>query len=63
MRIAEELGSKLAANIVLLGYLVESTGVVSLEAMEEAIRNTVNPRHLDLDLRALDAGCKQAARP
>lgn len=61
IRIAEELGNRLAANIVLLGYLIGATGVVSRAAMEEAIRKTVRERHLELDLRALDAGIEAAA--
>lgn len=61
IRIAEDLGNKLAANIVLLGYLVGATGVISLEAMEAAIRETVNPRHLDLDLQALAEGHRLAS--
>jgi len=61
IRIAEELGNKLAANIVLLGYLIGASEVVSRDAMEEAIRATVRPQHLDLDLRALDAGIARAA--
>lgn len=60
IRIAEKLGNKLAANIVLLGYLVGATGVVSMEAMEETIRETVHPRHLELDLQALAEGHRLA---
>ncbi|MDH3613926.1 MAG: 2-oxoacid:acceptor oxidoreductase family protein [Gammaproteobacteria bacterium] len=56
VKIAEELGNKLAANIVVLGYLIGATNAVSLHAMEEAIRATVNARHLDLDMQALNAG-------
>jgi len=59
-RIAKELGSKLAANIVLLGYLLGATGVVSRKSMEDAIRATVAKQHLDLDLRALEAGIEMA---
>ncbi len=58
--IAAELGNKLAANIVALGYIVGSAQPVSFHAMEQAIRATVNERHLDLDLRAFDAGFKAA---
>ena len=58
--IAAELGNKLAANIVALGYIVGSAQPVSYHAMEQAIRKTVNKRHLDLDLRAFDAGYKFA---
>lgn len=55
-RIATGLGSKVVANIVLLAYLAESTGVVSIESLNQAIRATVAPRHLDLNLKAFDAG-------
>jgi len=61
IRMAEELGNKLAANIVLLGYLIGATRVVSRDGMEQAIRATVAERHLDIDLRALDAGIAAAA--
>lgn len=56
IKIAEELGNKLAANIVVLGYLIGATKAVSFRAMEEAIRETVHERHQDLDMRALNAG-------
>lgn len=60
IRMAEALGNKLAANIILLGYLIGATGVVSREAMEAAIRKTVKEQHLELDLKALDAGIEAA---
>jgi len=60
-KIAQELGNRLAANIVMLGYLIGATKVVSHRAMQEAIRATVNERHLELDMRALDAGFQLAA--
>jgi len=59
-KIAEELGSRLAANVVILGYLVGKTGVVSRESAEEAIRTTVKKQIVDLDLRAFDAGMSLA---
>ncbi len=55
-RIADTLGSKVVANIVLLSYLAASTGIVSVDALERAIESTVAPRHLDLNRRAFDAG-------
>ena len=60
IRIAEELGSKIVANIVMLGCLVGKTGIVSRESVEEAIRSTVKEHVLDLDLKALDAGIRFA---
>jgi 2-oxoglutarate ferredoxin oxidoreductase subunit gamma len=59
-KIADELGSRLVANVVMLGYLVEMTRVVSRESVEEAIRSTVKKQHVELDLKALDAGISQA---
>ena len=56
IEIASGLGNKLAANIVVLGYVIGATGVVSREAMEETIRTSVRAAHLELDLNALDAG-------
>ncbi len=58
--IAEKLGNRLTTNVVLLGYLVEKTGVVSREALEAAIRDTVRPEHHEIDMRALEAGARAA---
>ncbi|MDH3747885.1 MAG: 2-oxoacid:acceptor oxidoreductase family protein [Gammaproteobacteria bacterium] len=59
-KIAEDLGSRLATNVVILGYLVGKTGVVSRESVEAAIRATVKKQIVDLDLKALDAGMSLA---
>jgi 2-oxoglutarate ferredoxin oxidoreductase subunit gamma len=59
-RMAEELGNKLVTNVVLLGYLVGVTGVVSPEAVKQAIRETVKERVIELDLRAFEAGYERA---
>lgn len=59
-KIAEDLGSRLATNVVILGYLVGKTGVVSRESVEQAIRATVKPKIVELNLQALDAGFSQA---
>ncbi len=60
-RIAEELGNRIVTNVVVFGFLVGSTGVVSRQAAEQAIRATVKPAALDLNLRAFEAGCDRAA--
>jgi len=59
-RLAEELGNRIVTNVVLLGYVVGQTGVVSREAAEEAIRTTVKTKVVDLNLRAFDAGFSRA---
>jgi 2-oxoglutarate ferredoxin oxidoreductase subunit gamma len=55
-RIADELGSRLVSNLVILGYLVGRTGVVSRASVVEAIRTTVRAEFVELDMKALDAG-------
>jgi len=62
-RIAEGLGNKMAANVVMLGFLTGATEVVSRKAMEESIRTTVRARFVDLNLRAFAQGFELAKEP
>jgi 2-oxoglutarate ferredoxin oxidoreductase subunit gamma len=55
-RTAEELGNRIVANVVMLGYLSGLTGIVPSEAMEEAIRTEIRARAVDLNLRAFGRG-------
>jgi 2-oxoglutarate ferredoxin oxidoreductase subunit gamma len=57
---AEELGTRMAANVVMLGYLIGTRDIVSRESVEQAIRTTVKSRIVDLNLAALDAGINLA---
>jgi len=57
---AAELGTKLAANVVMFGYLVGKTGVVSRDAAEQAIRSMLKPSIVDMNLRALEVGINLA---
>lgn len=61
-QIAEELGNRLATNVVMLGYLVARTNVVSLESIEQAIRTTLQPRVIDLNLKAFAEGIDYATQ-
>jgi 2-oxoglutarate ferredoxin oxidoreductase subunit gamma len=54
--LAEQLGRRMVANIAMLGFLTAVTEIVSVEAMEEAIRTTVPEKTIDLNLRAFRAG-------
>ncbi len=55
-RLAEELGRKIVANIVMLGFLAAVTDVVSVEAMREAVRTSVPKGTEELNLRAFERG-------
>jgi len=55
-RLAEELGRKIVANIVMLGFLAAVTDVVSVEAMREAVRTSVPKGTEELNLKAFEKG-------
>ena len=55
-RLAEELGARISANIVMLGFLTGVTRLLSHEAMEEAIATSVPARTVELNLRAFTKG-------
>jgi 2-oxoglutarate ferredoxin oxidoreductase subunit gamma len=55
-RFAVELGNRMVANVIMLGFLCATTGVVSREALEESIRTTVRPGLVELNLRAFAHG-------
>jgi len=55
-RLADELGRKIVANVVMLGALAAITGVVSRDAMREAILSSVPPRTVELNERAFETG-------
>ena len=56
LRLADQLGRRIVANIVMLGFWTAVAKYVSRGAMEEAIRSTVPPRTVDLNLRAFASG-------
>ena len=55
-RFAEEMGAKIVANIVMLGFFNAITGVVSPEAVKKAVSSSVPSRLVDLNLKAFDKG-------
>lgn len=62
-RIAEELGNKVVANIVMLGFLAGVTpGLAPVQALLEAVRSAVPPRTVALNERAFEAGLEQGRR-
>jgi len=55
-RIAEELGRKMVMNIVMVGFLTAVTGIVSEEAAREAVKDSVPPATIDLNMKAFQRG-------
>jgi 2-oxoglutarate ferredoxin oxidoreductase subunit gamma len=59
-RTAEKLGRRMAANIVMLGFLVGCTDLVSVAAMREAVKTSVPPGTEDFNFSALEQGLEFA---
>jgi 2-oxoglutarate ferredoxin oxidoreductase subunit gamma len=59
-RLAEQLGRRIVANMVMLGFLTGVTGLVSPDAMREAIKSSVPAGMVELNLNAFDQGLEQA---
>jgi len=55
-RLAEGLNKKIVANIVILGYLVTKTDVVTENALIESIKDSVPKHTLELNLKAFEQG-------
>jgi 2-oxoglutarate ferredoxin oxidoreductase subunit gamma len=56
----KETGRSVVANVVMLGFLTSVTGIVSREAMEQAIRDTVPRGTEELNLKAFHMGLEMA---
>lgn len=54
--LAEKVGRRIVLNMVALGFLCRSTGVVGPDAMRAAIRSSVPKGTDELNLRAFEAG-------
>ncbi len=55
-RFAEEMGNRIFANLVMLGFFTAITKVVTPEAMKKALPGLVPKRFLELNIRAFDKG-------
>jgi 2-oxoglutarate ferredoxin oxidoreductase subunit gamma len=55
-RAAEQMGRRMAANIVMLGFLAGCTDVVAAEAMKSAVRSSVPKGTEEFNLTALERG-------
>jgi len=61
--LADELGAAKAGNIMMLGALLEATGMLSEEQVIAALRKLVkSPRWMEIDLAALARGRQEAKK-
>lgn len=55
-RFAEEMGNRIFANLVMLGFFTAITKAVSPEAMKKALPGLVPKRSLDVNIKAFEKG-------
>ena len=56
----EKLGTKLPTNIIVLSFLVKKTKIVTQKSLESAIKQSVKPAYVDLNIKAMNLGFKLA---
>jgi len=59
-RIAEGLGKKIVANIVMLGALTALGGVVTYDSMKQSVLSSIPPGTEELNIAAFDKGFQYA---
>lgn len=55
-RIAEDLGNRIAGNIVMLGFFTAITDIISVEAARDALPSSVPSRFIELNEKAFEEG-------
>ena len=60
-KIAEGLGRRIVTNVVMLGYFTAVTGLISRDAMEKSLKNTLPSKILPLNLKAFTSGYEYSA--
>jgi len=55
-RMAEEMGRRIVANVIMLGYVAAVTDMASPEGVRQSVRELAPPGTEELNLRAFDAG-------
>jgi 2-oxoglutarate ferredoxin oxidoreductase subunit gamma len=55
-RLAEDLGRRIVANVVMLGFFTAVTGLIDPQAMQKALETSLNAKILPLNLSAFKAG-------
>ena len=61
-RIAEGLGKRIVANIVMLGFFTAVTNLISYEAIKKAVLETVPAKFKELNEKALELGYEQGIK-
>jgi 2-oxoglutarate ferredoxin oxidoreductase subunit gamma len=55
-RFAEEMKTRIAANVVMFGFFTAVTGLISEESAKKAIKDSFKEKIIDINMRAFDKG-------
>ena len=55
-KLADELGRRIVANVIMLGTLAKVSGCVTRPSLEQAVLKNIPKGTEELNLKALDAG-------
>lgn len=61
LSLASKIGSRVVANIVMLGFVAGKTGIISTASFKEAIRQVVPKAYTELNLKAFEAGLEASS--
>lgn len=59
-RFAEEMGKKIVANIIMLGFFTAITKTISKKAMIDSIKTSVKESFIDINMKAFEKGFNYA---
>ena len=59
-QLATDLGSRMSANMVVLGYVARAFGFYTREQLVEVVTHETNPKFLETNLKAIDVGYEYA---
>lgn len=57
---AVQLGNRITANMVLLGFLIASTKLVTRDDLVAVVRDLVKEKYIEVNIKAIDAGISLA---
>ena len=60
-RFAEEMGKKIVANIIMLGFFSAIANIISKQAIIESIKTSVKKAFIDINLKAFEKGYRYAS--
>lgn len=59
-RLAEGMGRRIVANMIMVGFFTSVTGLIDRDAVEESLKTSVKPKTISLNIEAFGIGFEYA---